>query len=594
MKFPHKLRGNSRTFLPSYFFFVDTETYQKQVLDDLTFHILRLGWVCYVELRNNKEYEEWFYFKDVNQFWDYIENKVKDKRKYYLFAHNMHFDFFVLQGLTQLNKRGWVIKKYFIDSNVFYIEYKKDKKKLIVIDSGNILKIALRDIAKHLGMEKLKVDFETVNEKELKIYCKRDVEILKTFILEYIKFIRKHDLGTFKFTLAGQAMQAFKHKFMKHEIFIHSNKRVIELERNSYFGGRNEVFKLGKINTTVYYLDVNSLYPYVMREYKYPVKLLYCDYGLKTSTLKKLLEKFCVIAYVRLNTKENAFPYRYGNKLLFPLGSFYTYLCTQELKYALDKNYVKEVFDVAVYDCDYIFKEYVDFFYNLKTQAKKDKDKVTYLMSKLLLNSLYGKFGQKSVVYKKLEGQGSGDFEIELEYNYDNKEIIYKINLGNDLYIKVGEQESFDSFVAIASHVTSYARMVLYNYMLIAGKENVYYCDTDSLFTNEIGYNRLKGYLSDYELGKLKLEKKGSNVIIYGCKDYVFDSEIKRKGIKSNAKEIGKNKFVQMQFLKFKSMLRNGYVNVAVSKEVEKQLKRTYDKAIVTRNNNIIPFFLVE
>ena len=45
---------------------------------------------------------------------------------------------------------------------------------------------------------------------------------------------------------------------------ISDNVHVRELERNSYRGGRVEVFKFGKVDEA-YYNDFNSLYPYVMK-----------------------------------------------------------------------------------------------------------------------------------------------------------------------------------------------------------------------------------------------------------------------------------------------------------------------------------------
>jgi len=66
----------------------------------------------------------------------------------------------------------------------------------------------------------------------------------------------------------------------------------LKLEREGYNGGRNECFYIGTLNSQKYYkLDVNSMYPYVMQNNKYPVELL--GYGEKVNIerLIDLIEK---------------------------------------------------------------------------------------------------------------------------------------------------------------------------------------------------------------------------------------------------------------------------------------------------------------
>jgi hypothetical protein len=71
----------------------------------------------------------------------------------------------------------------------------------------------------------------------------------------------------------------------------------------------------------------------------------------------------------------------------------------------------------------------------------------------------------------------------------------------------------------------------------MAGRQCVYYTDTDSLFTNKIGYERLnrKGYIDNNAIGKLKLEGTSNRITIFGPKDYEFGMARVTKGIRKNA-----------------------------------------------------------
>jgi hypothetical protein len=78
--------------------------------------------------------------------------------------------------------------------------------------------------------------------------------------------------------------------------------------------------------------------------------------------------------------------------------------------------------------------------------------------------------------------------------------------IGEQLQISGEKSESQISFPAIASHVTSYARLILWKVIKWCKDNNVkyYYCDTDSIFVEaEISPE----FTDENILGKLKVEK---------------------------------------------------------------------------------------
>jgi len=307
-------------------------------------------------------------------------------------------------------------------------------------------------------------------------YCHRDVEILKEMFCRWLEFLYAHDLGNFRFTLAGQAFTAFRHRFMKHDIYIHDNKQILQLERDAYRGGRTEAFRLGRLPGVIYYLDVNSLYPYVMRNFEYPVRLIRWGDKLTKNQLKYYLQSYCVIAHVKIRTEEPAFGMRM-ERLVFPTGTFCVTLCTEELKYAFEHDMIEEIYQYAVYQKANIFQEYVDFFYSLKEQYTREQNPVFRSISKLFLNSLYGKFGQKQENIEFLTDVDDDSVEVSDYINADTGEQGQIIQFANRMYFrKKGEDEAFDSFPAIAAEVTANARMHLWRLMQKAGRENVYYC----------------------------------------------------------------------------------------------------------------------
>src|SRR5690606_6461361 len=230
-------------------------------------------------------------------------------------------------------------------------------------------------------------------------YCERDVDII-TKAMEALFYACQHGketgFGAFRNTIPAMSFNAYKTWFMPNkEIFCHDNDEVLKLEREAYYGGRVEVWKRGIAREPIFGVDINSMYPHVMRENLYPTKLISHRKKETVSGLGSLLRQgFGGIAKVTISTTENAYPMRYKGKLIFPVGTFQTVISTPEIEYALKRGDIKAVHEVAVYKMAPIFKTFVDRFYTFREKAKQEKDAVWDLLYKLVLNSLYGKFGQ--------------------------------------------------------------------------------------------------------------------------------------------------------------------------------------------------------
>ncbi|GAI74871.1 unnamed protein product, partial [marine sediment metagenome] len=239
-----------------------------------------------------------------------------------------------------------------------------------------------------------------------------------------------------------------------------------------------------------------------------------------------------------------------------------------------------------------IFSSYVKTLYTLRQEFKSAGVKQYDTLCKYLLNSLYGKFGQKAEEWTKI-----GDVPDEP----DREEILFTDTIPRvrrlryllgELFELTKHSEAYNSFPAISSHVTAYGRLYLGHLMNVCGYGNYLYCDTDSLIVNEQGYINLLPYCNDTELGKLKLEYTTEKLIIYGLKDYVTDTKTCIKGIKKNAIKIKDGVYQQEQWPTFKSLLKSNDANTYVVNKMVKHLSREYTKGTVKDNGQVNPFVL--
>jgi hypothetical protein len=212
--------------------------------------------------------------------------------------------------------------------------------------------------------------------------------------------------------------------------------------------------------------------------------------------------------------------------------------------------------------------------------------------SKLLLNSFYGKWGQRNPVYDikdALPGELPG---ITTVISTATNRRASRLVFGGKAWIKTAETAARFTSVSLASWITSYARVRLWDLFLTAGLDHVYYCDTDSLFVDRTGYDRLTEEIIPNTLGALDLRKKGNSLTIYGPKDYVLDQDVALKGVPRRATKIKEGCYSYMTFDRWRSRLRRGTPDTVRQCEVIKTLKRVYDKGEVTPTGEVLPFVL--
>lgn len=592
MRKAHWLKGNKVSQTINRVIWFDTETSQEQISEKTVEHHLEVGYAAFSRRISGRKWSrpQWIRFTRIDEFWEFVDSKVKDKTKLYLFCHNTNFDLPVLDAFTKLPELGFELKFAVIDAPPTILKFTKDKKSIVILDTLNFWRVPLKVLGESIGLEKLPMPDKDAGDFLWNEYCRRDTEIIMKAVQQWADFILRNDFGGFAYTVAGQAFRLYRHRYMWHKIGIHNNENACSIERLAYKGGRNECFRLGEIKGTHKLYDVNSMYPYVMLKEKYPTKLKYYSERKNIKDLIKLLKDYAVIATVILNTKTPAYCKKYHNKLIFPVGKFEITLCTPELIYAIEKGDIIEVKSLAVYQHDNIFKDYVEDIYTRRRQAIKEGNKVGKILYKLLLNSLYGKFGQKGIVYEKDSFNPELSTKVWTEIDLDEHTAVKWRALAGLVQKQVDEIESRDSFPAIAAHVTAYARMHLWS-LIESQKGKCVYCDTDSLLIETGKSTETPGTMEVGEkLGQVKLEKTCHSGYIWGCKDYRLGGTDKHKGIKKTAFWQGQNSVYQEKWSSLVGQLRAGDLSKATTTKISKTLHRIYNKGYVLPGGLIKPF----
>lgn len=379
-----------------------------------------------------------------------------------------------------------------------------------------------------------------------------EVDRMAAMVTNYLRTIRKESLGEPAKTLAAQAFDLYRSKFMSHRIYCHDNETANALERDAYKGGRTECFVTGTQQGEWYKLDVNSMYPSVMFTGLFPTRLK-ASYrrSLPIAEVWERMENSFIIAEVEIETDSEQYPYRGKGWYGYPVGKFVTTLTSPLLAQAIHQGHVVNILRAAVYDQGPIFKEYVDKLWGKRHKAQQENDPAMARVYKLLLNSLYGKFGQRERLTLRESSWSYDDFFSG--HHLENGQVYSQwFAFGKRRIFTVTDAPSHDAFPGIAATVCDLARMELWRLLVKAGEQNVAYVDTDCLIVNQFGRELLDDEIGS-ELGQLKEEGVADSITIYAPKDYEFGDVKKKKGIPADATydpETGKWVFSQREGLR--------------------------------------------
>jgi hypothetical protein len=374
-------------------------------------------------------------------------------------------------------------------------------------DSYSILPMPLKHYKKdEIDITKLERECRDLHRPEILSYLRGDCVYLHELVTGF-----RDEFG--EFLTVGSAAMAQLRKFHPFE----QTKRYFDEKFRSqfFFGGRVQCFQSGIINQEFKIYDVNSMYPFVMSNFKHPTGVAY-------ELDKKVTRNSAFVVAEGRQQGCGAFPLRERKGINFPL-LFGSYAFTiHEWEAALETGFFKPQRVLKTYNFNewIIFDEFVDHFYTARQRAKKAKDRIHEIFYKFILNSAYGKFAQNPDNFRDSAITHGTAMPEPWEAKFVHPD-------GTTFWDKGVSKHSYYN-VSIGASITGAARAVLMR--ALSGSQNLIYCDTDSIIAG--GINRVS--FDDISLGSWKLEGQGTRIAMAGKKLYAcFDgSECIKKATK--------------------------------------------------------------
>lgn len=470
--------------------------------------------------------DNFIYGNDLDAFMKWCANP---KENYLCLFHNLKFDGdFILSWLLtngfeyiadKKNRRDKTFTTLITDMGAFYaIEvYFKVKghkvNKVTFHDSLKILNFSVDEIAKSfdLPISKLELDYTAFREKGHELtpheidYIRNDVKIMALAL----DIIYKQNMT--KMTIGSNALDSYKKMQPNFKMLFPLLPIDVDADiRRSYKGGFTYLSPKYKERTTGagLVLDVNSMYPAMMTQRELPYGLpepfegkyefdptypLYvqkfnCTFDIKPDKIPSIQLKSCpsfmpneyiesskgeIVTMTLTNPDLELFFEQYNVDVISWIGGW---------KFKKTKG---------------LFTEYINHWTEEKIKAKKEGNRPQYLLSKLYLNSLYGKLATNPIGRQKMPVIKDGELRFEMLPTEERKPI----------------------YIPAATFITSYARKYIIETaqfirdwsMKNKGFDAFCYTDTDSIhcLLTEKDLDVIKEFIDidPYKLGAWDCEK---------------------------------------------------------------------------------------
>jgi DNA polymerase type B, organellar and viral len=536
-----------------------------------------------------------FETKDVNGLWKIIDDIASKGQMWWIFGWNV-YEALCWSGIyEQVDKEGWdLLGAKQLDRK----QGRKDAKRqswgaLVCEDVPTVIdvrtpkgaRIRFVDLANY-GIKPQDFGLTSTN------YDCGDVEDAAK---AYIRMVNELRLGSLKTTAAAQAMCAFRTNHIQVDMYAHNNEESRRLERDGFFAGRAEAFRLGKLDGGIYHFDVKSMYSYISGQFLFPCRLVaHFGKGEQADFYVKASPESC-IARVVISTQSALFPVRYNGRVIYPYGEYETVLCGPELLSAQGLGYIKEVKELSVYHMKHCFTKWSQWYLRTKDSLHSCGYGNLANAFKIMGNTLYGKLGARGKnwadydeVHKPVRwGQWFG---MHQKYGYLTQ---FRSIKGRHQYLD-GQYEPELSMPSISAFMNAYGRTMLSLLIAVACKENVFYVDTDGIMVNLAGsYNLHRaGFVEDGRHGKLVLREESDDVEIFGIKHYRFGDRVCCAGNMVAAHEFRAASRDVREHEPFEHSMQAKDPFAHFYRDIRKQEKSGYRHGQVDTDGIIHPFFM--
>lgn len=506
-------------------------------------------------------------FSDAAELWRWIERTADSQRRNYCLAP-IASDVLTLAYFWEevsngangrlLERRGecrrgndlpavpqTLFRRLVVRGRPDIVDYARDQKRYLWLSGIQYLPVAEDDIARSLGYEWAETPHRpNTGESSFRKPLERAV-LWSLAFRRIVDWWRDESNAPWGLTVGALSVGMLRTHLAPKSLCTHKDEEAHRLELAAQFGGRASTWYFADvigvdpktnrevrpptpptpfaIKGPVALWDVASMYPSLLRDRTFPVKLVSRRGEVPVKTLIAACELMPTIATVTIRTLIAEYPYRVKNDVLYPIGEFTTTLTSPEILKLLSHGDIVKCHAMAMYQAGQPFAPAAGELISLRTKARCAGDNTAQLFAKLLSNSLGGKLAQKKGGWvsdpKAIAEREWGEWH---KINAQTGESVRYRATAGQVYRYEKKNANAGPFGAAFAFLTAYGRLMMREIREMLPPESVLSQDTDGLWVTADGSRAIResGQSRDREAGSLRLERLESAARWFGPRHY--------------------------------------------------------------------------
>jgi hypothetical protein len=505
MRLPHAIKPNEQCRTPKRVIAIRCE---PRIERTSTGQVATFGEATIIEAYRSEKTERWsepvkLVFDDPEALWREITGYTRVHGRTWLVGHTMGNELRIAQAFRWMPVLQWTFNPDpIVSDTTLSIGWHNGKRSLLAVDLFSYLPHSL----------------EVLRARSLAF---GECEAIFTAFMDLVSLQHDHDLGNFSRTGASNASNHWRHRHMTSKVSIHDDTAALEAERASIGAGRTEAQRWG-VYRDLDEWDMSLAYPRIGLDTPLPVRLV----GLRSSARPRgpgsgdgvTTSHQVGLVHALVNCPMPVlFTRDCNNGILWPTGELEGWYWQPELDLAIEYGAEVTALEQYVYETAPVLRTWAEWI--IASQSDPGLSTIQQMAVKHWGRALIGKFGAQVPNWKPYAW--FTDTDLELCRSVVDGRVGEMLTVGGRALRSEEKCYADNAFPALMSRVVSECRMRLWRLMCAAGLEHVYYVDTDSLFLDRDGSQRLRSYVKRGKGWGVRVKTRHREVTILGPRQLI-------------------------------------------------------------------------
>lgn len=488
--------------------------------------------------------EETILPKAPDELWSWVNEYCKKGHRTILVAHGLGYDIRISRAFNILPNYGFTLDWCNLDRNVSAMTWRSDHGTLVICDLFTYLPMPLFEVGNLLDLPKLRMPGVHASQDDWDTYCARDALIVAHAVRDLVHYISESELGNWQPTGAGMAYSTWRHKFMTHKVLVHNETDVLDAERAAMHTGRAEAWRHGVVSDGPWHeVDMRSAYTRIAQDSELPAKYKFSCGHISQKQYEELSHTFRILAQVRVTTDVPVVPFDNGERTIWPVGTFTTWLWDVEINEALAEGASIHFLRAHVYTKAPLLRDWATWVLMVMGGGDINASRVVTKWTKHCGRALIGRLSLRVPSWEYFGANPIGRPGISYDVDYQTGQITRMMHVGDKTFAETARTEGRDSLPQITGWIVAECRVRLWQAMRAAGFDNIAHIDTDSVLCNRKGLDNIRStYAGSFDV-LWQVKATWQTLLVYGPRNIRAGRDRKLSGVPKKAVEVEPNVF---------------------------------------------------